>query len=48
MHCRFECRFAPRVIYETSEQVRRIIVERGLDRLLKDEVIVQQPVKRKS
>jgi hypothetical protein len=30
---------------KSSEQVRRIIVERGLDRLLKDEVVV--PWKRK-
>ena len=38
----------PRIVYETSEQVRRIIVERGLDRLLKDEVVIPLPVKRKS
>jgi hypothetical protein len=36
-----------RVVYESSEQVRRIIVERGLDRLLKDEVVVPMP-RRKS
>ena len=34
-----------RVVYESAEQVRRVIVERGLDRLLKDEVVV--PLKRK-
>ena len=33
------------VVYESVEQVRRIIVERGLDKLLRDDVVV--PMKRK-
>jgi hypothetical protein len=34
-----------RVVYESVEQVRRIIVERGLDKLLRPDVVV--PMKRK-
>jgi hypothetical protein len=36
----------PAVVYESVEQVRRIIVERGLDKLLRPDVVV--PMKRKS
>ena len=34
------------VVYESVEQVRRIIVERGLDKLLRPDVVV--PMRRKS